>query len=740
MKKVLFLLLLIGGNAIGQNITLTTARFATGDNKNWANFNFVDTAWKNIQLNTHWEEQGFEGYNGYAWYRIHFNLTTAFKNQGILKEDIEFFLSRIDDADISYLNGVEIGRTGRMQDDPKGFGSGVSKERHYVISAHHPALRWDADNVIAIRVYDKGGTGGMFKTYPSIHFLQHLEYLKMEPVGLPLNFKDNNIGKLIHLTNNYIQPITGKLSSTLTLNGKIIKQLLQSVTLNPKGSTDINLKFPKSDAANIDVVFTESVSKGQLKTSFELPYLLTPEEKATPQINNSALYGTKPNVPFLFKIAATGKRPMQFSALHLPKGLHLDINTGIISGVTKDTGNYTVVLNAKNALGTASHKIQFQIGNNKVLVLPPMGWSSWNCGGLSVSDASVRATMNAIVNSGLINHGWSYVNIDDGWEANELAPDSSIMPNYKFPNMKKLTDDLHNYGLKFGIYSSPGIRTCGRYLGSYNHEVQDIKTYAAWGVDYLKYDLCSYRELFKEKLTREQHQYPYQKIHDIMEKSGRNMVLSICQYGIENVWEWGNKVGGNVWRTTGDINDTWISLKSIGFLQEIPASYNAPTYGFGDPDMMVIGVVGWDSILHDSRLTPSEQYTHVSLWSLLSAPLMLGCDLSKMDKFTYNLLSNDEVIAIDQDKWAKGPKKFELKDDVQVWVKELSDGSHALGIFNLSDKPMHKVFNFSEVGFKGKYLVRDVWRQKNRISGNQVDAVIPKHGVLLIKIKKVGEG
>jgi hypothetical protein len=156
--------------------------------------------------------------------------------------------------------------------------------------------------------------------------------------------------------------------------------------------------------------------------------------------------------------------------------------------------------------------------------------------------------------------------------------------------------------------------------------------------------------------------------------------------------------------------------------------------------MMVIGVVGWDSILHDSRLTPSEQYTHVSLWSLLSAPLMLGCDLSKMDKFTYNLLSNDEVIAIDQDKWAQGPKKFELKDDVQVWVKELSDGSYALGIFNLSDNPMHKVFNFSEVGFKGNYAVRDVWRQKNMVSGNQVDAAIPKHGVLLIKIKKVGKG
>ena len=500
MKKLLFLLLLIGGNAIGQTITFTTAKFATGDDPLRANFNFVDSAWKSINLNTHWEEQGFEGYNGYAWYRIHFNLTTAFKNQGVLKEDIEFFLSRIDDADIAYLNGVEIGRTGRMLDDPKGFGSGVSKERHYIVSAHSPALRWDGDNVIAIRVYDKGGTGGMFKFYPSMHFLQHNEYIKMEAVGIPINWKSNNIGKMIHFTNNYIQPISGKLSSTLSLNGKIIKQLEQSVTLNPKGSTDVNLNFLKSDAANIDVIFTESVTKSQLKASFELPYLLTPEEKPTPQINNSALYGTKPNVPFLFKIAATGKRPMQFSALNLPKGLNLDINSGIISGVVKDTGNYNVVLKARNALGSTTKNIQFQIGNNKVLVLPTMGWSSWNCGGLSVSDASVRATMNAIVNSGLINHGWTYVNIDDGWEADELAPDSSIMPNKKFPDMKKLTDDLHRYGLKFGIYSSPGIRTCGRYLGSYNHEIQDIKTYAAWGVDYLKYDLCSYRELFQEKV------------------------------------------------------------------------------------------------------------------------------------------------------------------------------------------------------------------------------------------------
>ena len=221
-----------------------------------------------------------------------------------------------------------------------------------------------------------------------------------------------------------------------------------------------------------------------------------------------------------------------------------------------------------------------------------------------------------------------------------------------------------------------------------------------------------------------------------LESSGRNIVYSLCEYGVKDVWKWGNLVGGNVWRTTGDISDNWKSLKEIGFSQEVPASYNGSHYGFGDPDMLIVGFVGWGDHLHLTRLTPSEQYTHISLWCLLSAPLMLGCDLARMDPFTYNLLSNDEVLAIDQDVAGKGPKKTDLSNDVQLWVKDLADGSKAAGIFNLGDKILKKSFKLSELGLADAKSIRDVWCQKNLPAGDIVEVAIPSHGVLLLKIVK----
>ena len=309
------------------------------------------------------------------------------------------------------------------------------------------------------------------------------------------------------------------------------------------------------------------------------------------------------------------------------------------------------------------------------------------------------------------------------------------MANKKFPDMKKLGDWLHGNGLKFGIYSSPGPKTCGGYLGSYQHEMQDAATYAGWAIDYLKYDWCSYETIHdRNDSSLQSYQKPYMVMRDALQKQNRDIVYSLCQYGMRNVWEWGAAVNGNCWRTTGDIEDSWESLYGIGFNQTKQSSYSAPGR-WNDPDMMIVGQVGWGDQLHPSRLTPDEQYTHVSLWSMLSAPLLIGCDLSKLDDFTLNLLTNDEVIAIDQDPLGKQASQVLKTDTTQVWIKDLEDGSKALGIFNVSEKDEVIRFYWNNLSLSEGYMARDLWRQKDLGYYKTMFATkVPAHGVTLIRI------
>jgi len=737
MKYLLLVLILTCNSIAAQRIELTGAKFKTGDDPSWAVKDYDDTGWKPINMSTNWEKQGYDDYNGYAWYRIHFNLPSSLKEQSKLKDDLEFFLSKIDDADITYLNGVEIGRMGIMPDDPRGYSTEWNRERHYTVKANNPALHWDAENVIAIRVYDGNGGGGMFGGKPAVHFLQTSDYISMDALAFPFDIKEKTITKKISFHNTYSKNISGILTTDVVLDEKKISEGQQPVTIAAGKTQTVSLTLPRADAATVHFIFTEGITKAQLSAAEEIPYILTPKEKPAPRINNASVFGCKTGAPFLLKIAATGKIPIQFAAENLPVGIQLDAATGIITGAVAQPGTYTVTFTATNSAGSAAKKINIIIGEDKVLLTPPMGWNSWNCWGLSVSDEKVRSSANAMIQSGLINHGFSYMNIDDGWEAAKRAGDGAIVANEKFPDMKKLGDYLHSKGLKFGIYSSPGPTTCGGYLGSYQHEQQDANTYAAWGIDYLKYDWCSYGNIVQPKPTIEQLQKPYTEMHQALQKTGRNMVFSLCQYGMGNVWEWGNKVGGNLWRTTGDIEDTWTSLKNIAFRQDIPAAYNKSSYGFGDPDMLTVGFVGWGENLHQTKLSPSEQYTHISLWSLLGAPLLLGCDLSRIDAFTYNLLSNDEVIAIDQDAGGTGAKKIIINEGLQVWIKALENGKIAAGIFNLGDKTVKQNFSLDAAGLTGNYAIRDVWRQKDMTTGNKLAINIPAHGVTLLTLTKL---
>ena len=279
-----------------------------------------------------------------------------------------------------------------------------------------------------------------------------------------------------------------------------------------------------------------------------------------------------------------------------------------------------------------------------------MGWNSWNCWAGAIDDAKVRAAADAMVASGLAAHGYEYINIDDTWEKGRDA-NGEVLGNEKFPDMKALADYVHGKGLKLGIYSSPGPRTCANFEGSYQHEEQDAKTYAKWGIDYLKYDWCSYGEIARSRELSELKK-PYAVMRDALDKCGRDIVYSLCQYGMGKVWEWGESIGANCWRTGGDINDSWGSVVECGFSQDGHQKFAGPGH-WNDPDMLVVGMVGWSANLHPSKLTHNEQVTHITLWSLLSSPLLIGCDMARLDQFTSDLLMNDEVIAINQDPLGK---------------------------------------------------------------------------------------
>jgi alpha-galactosidase len=491
--------------------------------------------------------------------------------------------------------------------------------------------------------------------------------------------------------------------------------------------------------------------QGEMPVAVDLPvsepYILTPSPPEYPRINGPSIYGATPGKPFLYRIPVTGRKPVTIAVDNLPAGLHLDPSTGIIKGKSPAKGEYKITITVNNELGEASRDFRIITGKGLALT-PPMGWNSWNCWGLSVDDAKVRAAADAFINSGLADHGWTYINIDDGWEAAERTSDGELLTNEKFPAMKAAVDYVHGTGLKMGIYSSPGPFTCGGYLGSYLHEKQDVATWADWGIDYVKYDWCSYGKIALNDSLPE-FQKPYLMMKKYIAGANRDIVFSLCQYGMGNVWEWGKDVGGNLWRTTGDITDTWESMAGIGFSQDICSPYAGPGH-WNDPDMLVVGKVGWGPDLHPTRLTPDEQYTHISLWALLSSPLLIGCDLSQLDPFTLGLLTNDEVLAINQDELGRQAIRVKKENSHEIWAKPLADGSLAVGIFFTGqqlpveafsweeDTPKNQIaLNWTDLGLSGAYTVRDVWRQQDlgRFSGT-FTAEVPSHGVVLLKLNR----
>jgi len=366
-----------------------------------------------------------------------------------------------------------------------------------------------------------------------------------------------------------------------------------------------------------------------------------------------------------------------------------------------------------------------KVPDNGLARTPPMGWNSWNKFKSQVDDAAVRGIADAMVSSGMKDAGYIYVNIDDTWEA-ERDEKGNIQSNKKFPDMKALADYVHSKGLKIGIYSSPGPNTCAGYEGSYGHEEQDARTFAAWGIDYLKYDWCGARTLYID----DQMQAVYQKMGDALRTTGRPIVYSLCQYGRQDVWKWGPDVGGNLWRTTRDISDRWDSMSKIGFNQDELAQWARPGH-WNDPDMLEIGNGG---------MTEMEYKTHMSLWSILAAPLIAGNDLRNMTPAIHDILTNREVIAIDQDKEGKQGTRRWKSGDQEVWVRPLAGGAQAVGLFNRAAEEARIAVKWADLGIqKTPTQIRDVWQHKNiKAKGSQIDASVAAHGVVLLRVSRQG--
>jgi alpha-galactosidase len=415
-------------------------------------------------------------------------------------------------------------------------------------------------------------------------------------------------------------------------------------------------------------------------------------------------------------------------------------------------------MKATNKYGKAEKPLLIKIGDT-ISLTPPIGWNGWNSWAREIDKEKVVASAKAMVSMGLSSHGWTYINIDDAWQGQRGGKYNALQANEKFPDFKKMIDEIHGMGLKLGVYSTPWISSYAgypggssnfengiypdsvrankrayRYTGKYRFEKEDARQMAEWGVDYLKYD---WRIDVKAA----------EAMSIAIRNAGRDIIYSLSNSApFSNVQDWVRLA--EAWRTGPDIRDSWQSLYVSAFTLDKWGPYGGPGH-WNDPDMMILGNVTTGAKLHPTRLTADEQYSHVSLFSLLAAPLLIGCPIEQLDAFTLNLLTNDEVIEIDQDPLGKSARLVLEENDVQVWLKPLENGAYALGMFNINgfrktpqsyfrwgdEQPKQYELDLNKIGLKGKWLVRDVWKQKNLGSfQTTIQNSIRHHGVVMLKL------
>jgi len=533
----------------------------------------------------------------------------------------------------------------------------------------------------------------------------------------------------------------GQAPKTLDVDLRGIHTLL--LLVDPAGD---GINFDHADWAEARFEVT-GVRPKAITTPWEAPVLLTPKASPKPRINGPTIYGCRPGHPFLYRIPTTGQRPITFAAENLPDGLAVDTRTGIITGCVERPGRYAVTLRASNAAGSAEKTFRIVCGDTLALT-PPMGWNHWYAHYNRVTDKMVREAADQMVTRGMADVGYQYVSIDDCWmnapkSADPMRvgplrdPQGNILPNKHFPDMKALTDYIHAKGLKAGIYTSPGPLTCAGFAGAYQHEAQDAKQFADWGFDLLKYDWCSYGNVVKGKPDLAAFKAPYILMGGLLKKQNRDIVLNLCQYGMGNVWQWGAEVGGQSWRTAGDLGFELARIFEVALKNAEHRAFSRPG-SWNDPDYLQIGYIG------DARsggqpkpcpITPSEQYSFMSLWCLMASPLFYSGDMRRLDEFTLNVLCNPEVIEVNQDALGQCARVVTLANETFAMVKDLEDGSKAVGLFNRGELPAEVTAKWSDLKLRAPNRVRDLWRQQDLTDCDaSLAAKIPRHGGVMLRL------
>jgi len=472
-------------------------------------------------------------------------------------------------------------------------------------------------------------------------------------------------------------------------------------------------------------------------------------EHLAPRLTGPRVFGVRPRSPVLHTLRAVGAPPRRFHVEGLPSGVLLNPETGLLSGRVSEPGSYWIRVAVSNQAGAEEAEFRVEVGET-IALTPPLGWNSWNCWADSVDDAKVRQAAQAMAASGLADHGWTYINIDDGWQGVRGGPHRALQPNEKFPDMKGLADYVHGLGLKLGIYSTPWVRSYAGYAGGAEggpvgpgteearqrgHQqgdttsaAADAREWAEWGIDYLKYDWAPWDVPAAARMR------------DALRQCGRDIVYSLSNTApFEQAAEWARLA--NCWRTTSDIRDTWrlrdsgfLGVEDIGFSQDRWRPFAGPGH-WNDPDMLVVGYVGWGPHLHPTGLTPDEQITHITLWCLLAAPLLLGCDLTRLDDFTLDLLTNDEVLAVHQDPLGRQAAQV-VSGPAEVWARPLEDGSLAVGLFNRDDHGSQSVrADWSALGLPSRCAVRDLWRHADcGVHDKGFETPVPPHGAVMVRV------
>ena len=487
--------------------------------------------------------------------------------------------------------------------------------------------------------------------------------------------------------------------------------------------------------------------------------ILTPPESAAPRINGPKVFGVSVGKPLNFYVPVTGRSPIRLSLSgDLPDGVRFDPVKRMLTGRSSKAGEHRILFTAENAAGRVSREFTLKVGKG-ICLTPPLGWNSWNCWGWWVTDEKMRRSADAMVSTGLRDHGWTYIVVDDCWrtrptekEAGFPCPDWFVdhpflygparksdgtpISNVFFPDMKGMADYIHAKGLKAGLYSVPSATACCYTHGSWQNEAKDAETWCAWGYDLIKYDWCYGGRHFPGRGTRREWQIDrFSLMGRLLAAQPRDMVYNVCNYGMEGVREWARSAGGHYWRTNGDLVDEWPSLiKTID--ANLEGGEAAGPGGWNDPDMLVVGSMRMNNFT-TSHLTPNEQYAHISFWTMLSAPLFIGCDLENLDPFTRSLLTNDEIIEINQDELGSTARTVVRTPVCNVWLRSLANGDWAICLFNRTLEEREIVADFAALGLSAACRVRDVWAQKDlgRFEG-RFAASIPPHAALVYRLAK----